>query len=1003
MACVLHVTCVESQVAPDCASFQAPSARGGPDAEADCVMSTGLRSDLWDHLQALLGEGFHLERELDAGGMSQLFLATDRSLDRPVVVKVLPPEMAGGAGEARFQREIELTAHFQHPHLLPTLAAGADEWLRYYVMPFVEGESLQKRLEQRGVLEVAEASRLLGEVADALAYAHARGVVHRDVKPANILLSGEHAILVDFGVADATRWVRTTPDIRITYTGHYVGTTAYMAPEQFDFERDADGRADVYALGVVVYEALAGRLPFPGETPNQMLAARATTIPTPLAAIRPDVPRALSDLVTKALAFTPEARLKTAAELRDGLQAAVQRPAVRRRRGRIAGVAMLLAAAGAGVVLWQATPDPDVNHDRVAIAPFDVLSPEHILWREGFVDVLSANLDGAGPLRTVPPSVVMRRWSGRPDAESAIAFGRRTGARFIVLGRVIGGGPDTVRVAAWLVDVVSGDRTEPMEVRDGTDRMDRIADSLTLMLLRDIGAVRPISAVRRASIGATSLPALRAFLEGEQHFRRTAWDSARAAYSRAIALDSTFALAHAHMGLTYAWQRLGLDSAARVHALRAGALNRGLAPRESLLIVADSLRSVVYGYAGDPEYRRHVQRLFATLQEATERYEQDAEAWYRLADAYFHFAIGPRLSVSDEATLGTFDRALSLDSAFAPAYIHPVELAFGIGDTARALRYARSYFAVRPTDVSASGTLLAARLLAGNARDTARAAATLDTASADLLFQAYSAARRSLDRSHTAIRILRLMGGRRADYAPLGTVAFANHRLALQLSFRGRIREALELPESRSSVAFAEMALAGAIPRDEAAPVFAEWLQSNPRERGTGVPLVAAAGAWWAQQGDTASLRTMTRFAQHGNPARHTPAEGAALAYTAAIGRAYIALARGDTALALRRFTVVPVLLCQLCAVPRLMHARLLSAKGRYREAAVILVDRPTLLPSAVDILWALERGRVAERLGDTATARAAFGRVERAWGGGDAELSAPVDEARAALRRLAR
>lgn len=966
-------------------------------------MSTELRSDLWDHLQALLGEGFRLERELDAGGMSQLFLATDLSLDRSVVVKVLPPELAGGTGEARFQREIELTAHFQHPHILPTLAAGADEWLRYFVMPFVEGESLQQRLAQHGPLTVAEAGHLLGEIADALAYAHAHGVVHRDVKPANILLSGEHAILVDFGVADATQWPRTMLDTRITYTGHYVGTTSYMAPEQFDDGRDADGRADVYALGVVLYEALSGRLPFQGDTPSQMLAARATTTPAPLSAIRPDVPRALSQLVAETLAFAPEARVATAAELRDRLHAAVQVPTARRRRGRIAAVALLLAAAGAGVALWQAPPDPGVNHDRVAIAPFDVMSPEYALWREGFVDVLSANLDGAGPLHTVPPSVVMRRWTGRPDAASAIAFGKRTGARFIVLGRVIGAGPDTVRVATWLVDVVSGERTEPMEVRDGTDRMDRIADSLTLMLLRDIGAVRPIGVVRRASIGATSVPALRAFLEGEQHFRRTAWDSARASYSRAIALDSTFALAHAHMGLTFAWQRLGLDSAARVHALRAGALNHGLAPRESLLIVADSLRSVVYGYGTDPDYRRHVQRLFATLEEATRRYEQDAEAWYRLADAYFHFAIGPRLSVSHEAILGTFDRALSLDSAFAPAYIHPVELAFGLGDTARALRYARSYFALRPTDVSATGTLLAARLLAGNPRDTARAAATLDTASADQLFQAYSAARRSIDRRNPAIRILRLMAGRRADYAPLGSVAFVNHRLALQLSYRGRIREALQLPETRTSVAFAEMALTGGIPPAEAAGVFADWLQTNPKERGTGVPLLAAAGAWWAQQGDTTSLREMTRLAGRGDPVQRVPADGAALAYTAAAGRAYLAVARGDTSLAIRRFAVMPDLLCQLCAVPRLVQARLLAAQGRVREAGAILADRPTLLPSAVDILWALEQGRVAERSGDLPTARAAFARVERAWAAGDAELAPLVEEARAGLRRLTR
>ena len=180
-------------------------------------------------------------------------------------------------------------------------------------------------------------------------------------------------------------------------------------------------------------------------------------------------------------------------------------------------------------------------------------------------------------------------------------------------------------MTAWLVDVVTRRRAEPIELRDATARMDRIADSLTLALLRDIGEVKPVGAVRRASMGSTSLPAIRAFLTGEQYFRRTEWDSAHAAYARAIALDSNFALAQSHIGLTYAWQRFGADSLARVHWLRAGALNIGLGSRDSMLIVADSLRSVAYAYGGDPQYRTHVTRLFATLQRATSRYEQDAE------------------------------------------------------------------------------------------------------------------------------------------------------------------------------------------------------------------------------------------------------------------------------------------------------------------------------------------------------------------------------------------
>ena len=166
-------------------------------------MPSSERSDLWDRLQSLLGDGYRVERELPGGGMSRLFLATELLLDRSVVVKVLPPELAGEVNAARFQREIAVAAHFQHPHILPILSAGAGESLLYYIMPFVEGESLQQRMTREGALPPEDAYRLLSEIADALAYAHARGVIHRDVKPSNIMIAGDHAVLVDFGVAQA--------------------------------------------------------------------------------------------------------------------------------------------------------------------------------------------------------------------------------------------------------------------------------------------------------------------------------------------------------------------------------------------------------------------------------------------------------------------------------------------------------------------------------------------------------------------------------------------------------------------------------------------------------------------------------------------------------------------------------------------------------------------------------------------------------------------------------
>ena len=318
-------------------------------------MPPSERSDLWDRLQSLLGDGYRVERELPAGGMSQLFLATDLLLDRSVVVKVLPPELAGEVNAARFQREIAVAAHFQHPHIIPILSAGADESLLYYTMPFVEGESLQQRMTREGALPAADAYRLLAEIADALAYAHARGVIHRDVKPSNIMIAGDHAVLVDFGVAQA---VIEAIDDRITGTGHYVGTTQYMAPEQFAASSDVDGRADVYSLGVVIFEVLTGRFPDEDTSTGVTSQSRKHRTQRTLAGLRSEIPRELSDLVERALAPEPQARLASAAALRDGLEAALTQPKRRFYRRPFFVVALLVAAIASAVLLWRGGADP---------------------------------------------------------------------------------------------------------------------------------------------------------------------------------------------------------------------------------------------------------------------------------------------------------------------------------------------------------------------------------------------------------------------------------------------------------------------------------------------------------------------------------------------------------------------------------------------------------------------------------------------------------------------
>ena len=269
-------------------------------------------------LQQALGDAFVIERELGGGGMSRVYLATEASLKRRVVVKLLAPEQASAVSAARFKQEIELAAHLRHPHILPVLSAGARDDLLYYVMPYAEGESLRHRMVREGPMPVADAVRILQEVADALEYAHLRGVVHRDLLE-NILLEGDHAALTDFGVARAI--VTAQGASRLTGTGLGVGTPGYMAPEQASGEPHVDARADIYALAVVGYEMLAGVPPFTGPTAQAVLAAHLRDAPPDLHALRPEVPEALARAIAKGLAKDPAARFATAGEFRDALMA----------------------------------------------------------------------------------------------------------------------------------------------------------------------------------------------------------------------------------------------------------------------------------------------------------------------------------------------------------------------------------------------------------------------------------------------------------------------------------------------------------------------------------------------------------------------------------------------------------------------------------------------------------------------------------------------------------
>jgi serine/threonine-protein kinase len=966
-------------------------------------------TDFAARLRAALADRYRIERELGRGGMATVYLAHDLRHDRPVALKTLHPELAASLGSDRFLHEIKLAARLQHPHILSVHDSGEAAGLLWFTMPYVEGESLRDRLRQEHQLPLDDAVRITHEAARALDYAHRHGVVHRDIKPENILLTKDGDTLVaDFGIGRALGG--TGPEERLTETGIVVGTPAYMSPEQAAGERELDGRTDIYSLAVVLYEMLAGEPPFTGATAQAITARRLTETPRPLRPVRESVPQELEQLVMRALARAPADRPATAAAFAESLHGvrrlggvAASAPAHPMPKKWLAGLlgGVILAVLLGSLLRSRANARPELDASLLAVAPFDVLEPKLELWREGLVDLLSRNLDGAGPLRTVSPTVVVRRWHGRADPESAGDLGRRTGAGLAVYGSLLSAGRDTVRMRATLFDVSRGRAVEEWELRDAADRVDRLTDSLTIRVLQGLGRTRPIGSVRLTSFGSTSLPAVKAFLQGEQHLRRSEWDSALVYYERAIVLDSTFPLALRRASTALGWIRYGYDSLSNAYALRAGAFNHGLPPRDSLLVLSDSLFAAMFaagplGLRADSGWGARLQRFFATVEDATSRYPDDPEAWNQLGEADNHF--GPFAGRSYQQQLQAFDRAIELDSAYAPSYLHPIDVSANYGAEAMR-RYLRPYLALGPKDVNAGGYQLVARLLDSHSNPASTLPALVSGLSGHAVITAFNAFDRLPDSAETAVELARIMASRDWSAVPLNRPGFTARLLAVALFARGHLRAGYHaIPENMHDASlpiFAEAALMGAVPAERATTTFRKALSDAGPPSGYAYP-------WWASRRDTASLRlSVTRAELLG---RSDPVMRPRAAYLAASAKAYLTLTRGDTAAALQQFVALPPGACPSCYLDQLTLARLLVDRGRDREAWPILRGEhisATLSPFPSAVLWSLLRARVAERLGERELAIHEYSWVAAMWQNADPELQPYVTEAREGLARL--
>jgi serine/threonine-protein kinase len=951
-------------------------------------------------LQDALGDRYHIERQLGRGGMAMVYLARDLRHERLVALKILHPELAATLGPERFLHEIRTAAALQHPHILPVFDSGNAAGQLWYTMPYVEGETLRRRLDRERQLPLDDTLRIATQVLGALEYLHSHDVIHRDIKPENILLEGDQAVLSDLGIARA---IHAAGEDRITETGFTVGTPAYMSPEQAAADRDLDGRSDVYSMGIVLYEMLTGEPPFTGRTVQAIMARRLTEAPRPIHLTRDSVPADLEQAALKALARAPADRHKTAGAFASALdqkpttstRAAGSRPG--RKRVAAALAVVIAAVIVAGVLRSRPNANPELDASLIAVAPFDVLDPQLGLWREGLVDLLSRNLDGAGPLRTVSPTVIVRRWRGRADPVSAGDLGRRTGAGLALYGSLLSAGRDSVRVRATLFDVRRNSPVEEWELAEVADRVDRLADSLTFRLLRDLGRTRPVGSVRLASFGSSSLPAVKAFLQGEQHLRRSNWDSALGYYERAIRLDSTFPLALRRASTALGWIRTGYDSLSTAYALRAGAANHGLAPRDSLLLTLDSLMAALFragpiGLGADTVWGVQLGRLFATVAQATTQYPDDPEAWFSAGEAHAHF--GRFAGRSDEEKLQAFDRAIALDSAYAPSYIHPIEVAAIHGAEAMR-RYLRPYLALGPKDVNADGLRLVQTILdSGRIADLATRFASVP---GDGLFAAYLALSRLPDSAEVAIEISRFMASRTWAEPPLSDSNFSRRQLARSLLSRGHLRAGYQAMREPLLLVRAEAALLGAVPAETVAAAYRETL-SGP----VGAPLVMAF-PWWASQRDTASLRTAAARAE--SLARLPGSSSARLAaYVARSAGAYLTLARGDSVEALERFFTLQGGICPACYFDRVTLAQLLVEQRQDREAWRILQGETSaniLAPAPSSIIWYLLRGRVAERIGEPERAIQSYAYVAGMWRNADPELQPYVTEAREGLARL--
>jgi serine/threonine-protein kinase len=647
--------------------------------------------DPLSRLRAALVGQYDIDRVLGQGAMGTVFLGKDRALDREVAIKVVAVEVASSPVlRERFLQEARVVARLRHPNIVAVYAAGEADGQLYFAMELVRGESLRELLQREGRIPADRARSILHDLALALDYAHSQGVVHRDVKPENILLDAEtgRAMLTDFGVARALE-----RDGSLTGTGVVLGSPRYMSPEQATGERTLDGRSDLYSLGLVGYEMLLGKPVVEGTTAASILVKHLTETAAPLARAVPGAPREVADTVDRALAKAPEQRWSTGREMADalggltttgsGATTGAWRPKRTTRVGVIAAAATVLAiAVAAGVFLRGGSAG---SRQAFVVVPFEVQSGnQEVQWlREGAVNMLTLSLSQWTDLAVTDYERTLDfvRAEGvdehaRVSLEAARRVARRANAGSLVMGQV-STTRDSLVVVARLYDASNGRLLNTETRASAIDADPRPTFDALARYLLDVSGGAAATTVDLARATTSSLQAYRDYIEGLRALNRWDLDRADSLLASAIERDSTFALAYHKRSLVYGWRDAN-NVAGVQHAERAQALSSRLPPRERNLVLAQvhlsrGLQRLNQGDTTGRGELREAVRLYETM---TATDSLSAEGWYGLGDSRHH--LGSQLPFAEgrdviNGSVAAFRKTLAIDPDFHLAYSHLID------------------------------------------------------------------------------------------------------------------------------------------------------------------------------------------------------------------------------------------------------------------------------------------------------------------------------------------